>query len=553
MRNSKALLFIIGTAALTLAACGADKQTHEQSPTQPYISSLSEKAADCEAKIVQQMKTKSILLKPVKGLEKEISEMNSAVQETQEVSYQVTKVSGQVSDLSIEHGLIGNFTKKSIEFSLSPADKHTAFDMLLSIYSMTVTKTSALTIKQSFGVNDKCELIVSETELNDIHQSDGNKVSMFNKKVFLEEDSSEYSKEVETPEGKQLSNFFNELTASKTPPKELKTEVVAYIPNVGLADIRLERTNELKKVHEFGLDLNLEIFRLDYSVRGTILGKAELGKDSQHEISVSINGKSRTWTINEQIFKSQRLGSVTSAANYLTSDLAESYLEKSNTIEMLGENKPTYKNFDAYWTLLSQRQESSGLTVFTYQENTDHTFRAEQKAADLKSNSTIQTDLPEIKKVAAQILKQAPQNRKMQIKLILQYLKENYSYDSEMAKSNTVRPLTTLEALKRGKGVCQHYAVIFVSIARALKIPSATVVGFSLLNGSAGGHAWVEAEIEPGIWTVIEPQQPDGLETTSTRFYIPTGRQGFLEDKDEMAQFIKEYNENIFTIRPVSN
>ncbi len=100
-----------------------------------------------------------------------------------------------------------------------------------------------------------------------------------------------------------------------------------------------------------------------------------------------------------------------------------------------------------------------------------------------------------------------------------------------MMKNNIVRALSTEEALARGKGVCQHYAVIFTTISRALKIPTRIVFGYSLFSNSVGAHAWVEAEIQSGTWQVIEPQLLNALTETQTRFYLPVARGNFLENK----------------------
>lgn len=184
-------------------------------------------------------------------------------------------------------------------------------------------------------------------------------------------------------------------------------------------------------------------------------------------------------------------------------------------------------------------------------ETEEPVFSDKATVADLVSNDTIQTELPQIKKIAKEIVTQTTL-REVQIELILEYLKKNYVYDHEMVKNNTIRPLTTSEALTRGKGVCQHYAVIFTAIARSLKIPTRIVAGFHLGEKSAAFHAWVETEIHPGMWRVIEPQSPISLKQAFTRYYIPAGRALFLEDKNkgEIETYAEVVN-NGFTVKPV--
>jgi transglutaminase/protease-like cytokinesis protein 3 len=168
-------------------------------------------------------------------------------------------------------------------------------------------------------------------------------------------------------------------------------------------------------------------------------------------------------------------------------------------------------------------------------ENETASYHDSAKPADLISNETIQTHLPQIQSIASRILTQTS-DRREQLRLILSTLKSNYRYDDEMIKNNVIRKLTTTEALARGQGVCQHYAVLFTAIARALKIPTRIVLGLSLINGRPSGHAWVESEVQLNQWQVIEPQNERGLETTQTRFYFPTSRALILEDKTHKTQ-----------------
>lgn len=71
-------------------------------------------------------------------------------------------------------------------------------------------------------------------------------------------------------------------------------------------------------------------------------------------------------------------------------------------------------------------------------------------------------------------------------------------------KTNTTTIYTTAEeALKRGEGVCQDYAHIFISVARALGIPSRYVSGYLMREDvveQTAGHAWAEAHIDGLGW-----------------------------------------------------
>lgn len=84
-------------------------------------------------------------------------------------------------------------------------------------------------------------------------------------------------------------------------------------------------------------------------------------------------------------------------------------------------------------------------------------------------------------------------------------------YDYEALTNDNVRLIRASDALARGKGVCQHFAAVFVTLARALGLPSRVIAGYHFSSDKAanvikgGGHAWVEVAVN-GKWLPIEPQ-----------------------------------------------
>ncbi|MCI9162313.1 MAG: transglutaminase family protein [Lachnospiraceae bacterium] len=61
---------------------------------------------------------------------------------------------------------------------------------------------------------------------------------------------------------------------------------------------------------------------------------------------------------------------------------------------------------------------------------------------------------------------------------------------------------TAEEALALGKGVCQDYAHVFISLCRLAGIPARYVAGMML--GEGASHAWVEVWLEDG-WLGMDP------------------------------------------------
>jgi transglutaminase-like putative cysteine protease len=233
--------------------------------------------------------------------------------------------------------------------------------------------------------------------------------------------------------------------------------------------------------------------------------------------------------------------------------LPRDYFSNSNKYQLKAEKAPTYDHFAAYFTATEPAagSEADGVTL-VLTENPSARVAAPSSPEDLVSNTTIQTELPEIQKIKAEILTAAPSDRAEQIALILNYLATHYAFDHEMMKNNDIRPLTTAEALQRKKGVCQHYSVIYTAIARALKIPTRIVVGLHFDQNGNAYHAWVESEIVQGQWQVIEPQFKDSLTSMKTRQYYPVARALFLEDKSRsQLDYVSELMQTKLVFSPV--
>jgi len=64
---------------------------------------------------------------------------------------------------------------------------------------------------------------------------------------------------------------------------------------------------------------------------------------------------------------------------------------------------------------------------------------------------------------------------------------EAYDYVNEILNSTTI--------LKRRRGVCDEFSTLFLSLTRAVGIPSRYVAGFSLNQNSSAPHAWAQALI----------------------------------------------------------
>ncbi|MCD8104228.1 MAG: transglutaminase family protein [Lachnospiraceae bacterium] len=94
-------------------------------------------------------------------------------------------------------------------------------------------------------------------------------------------------------------------------------------------------------------------------------------------------------------------------------------------------------------------------------------------------------------------------------------LYENFSYVKGVTDVHT----TAEEAMALGKGVCQDYAHILLSLCRIYKIPCRYVVG--MLIGEGLSHAWVEV-CDSGYWYALDPT--NNLIVDDAHIKISSGR-----------------------------
>lgn len=79
----------------------------------------------------------------------------------------------------------------------------------------------------------------------------------------------------------------------------------------------------------------------------------------------------------------------------------------------------------------------------------------------------------------------------------------NRLYDDFQYVSGSTNIFTSAEsAFSQGKGVCQDYSHILITLCRMLRIPSRYVVG--MMEGEGFSHAWVEV-FTNGYWRGLDP------------------------------------------------
>jgi hypothetical protein len=534
------MLSLFSTAFL--AACSPKDS---DSPKNKFVS-VSQAASDCEAKLRQQMEAKNLRLQSIPELAAEISDLSQRAAKANTTSYSVGKAQNEVIEIKVGHFILTETTKNSIEYAISKASGESKALLSLEIRSTSIQPKSSIDLVQGYQVDSSCVPHLTQTIEQKIQQIEKDRYQVDTTNFYMDGQTQRESHQYPLPANEVLMN----LLPTVDDLEKLPSRGNAYVPKVGIVQFSTRETG-VSNVKEFGVDLSLKTKMMDLSYEGKLILQISYSQDSQVGVAVSEVAKRQTWEIPKALWKKTVLGESQDFNNQVRIEFPQDYLISHSSIQLVTKTPPSYDHFSAYWGITAQDTDSkTGLTTLSLAENQAAKAVGNLAPEDLLSNETIQTQLPEIQEIAKSIAAKSS-DRRARIQGILNYLADHYTYDYEMLQNNVIRPLTTKEALERRKGVCQHYAVIFVSLARALNIPSRIVAGYYIGKSPAVSHAWNEVEVEPKIWQVIEPQSRTALDKMYTRFYLPVSRGAFLEDqKRSWAEYFKDVLTTDYILRP---
>lgn len=526
-------LSIFLTAAI--AGCSPAKNNHVVTGSAMKISNVAASTADCEMQIRAKMLTRAFQMQAPAAMASQIAAINKQIPQLTDPSYNIGQQSNENTSIGVTFEPPGSAQSPSLAYSLSLNDEDSAAAMNLSIEYQSADSNKAIDITQSFSVDNSCALTLTQTKAEIIEKQSSTQFTDTLTNYYIDGGTDNKTTPFSIPAGNTLSNFV-----SQTDLKVLAQYPYNWMSEVGLTVVKYSPQAD-GPMNVFGKSTTMNIAKIDISSDGKVIMSGTLALNAAKGLqSFEIEGQ-QSWTVSKDIWDQQVLGTSRNFNSYVVDNLSIQNLESSSAYNLVAEKPLAYDHAAAYWSIKGTRQkDSSGHYQYLLIEKNPPITSGGTGPADLASNDTIQTHLPQVKAIAKDILAKAPTDKQMQVQLILDYLQNHYSFDTDMVSENVVRPLTTAEALARGKGVCQHYSVIFTAIARAVGIPTRIVAGYHLDDKAAGGHAWVEVSMTRGQWQVIEPQNDQALTTTYTRQYLPVGRATFLEDKNaSQAEFIE--------------
>lgn len=561
--------------ALTLAlfACPAnqkttgkaeEKTTKGQSqtpvPQQQNVSTLETKYANCEDKMRPIIEKNGLEFKSIPDMKLEIEEV---VQSTQGKATSTEVNVREKNSQYLQYGKTSEFNSEQVKSSRSAKiglnDLGSINPLYFEISAQKLTRSKQIQISQRFvleSTSKDCELVLSQTSLSLTERKTDNSYVQKVKSIAFDGSVIEDKSAEMKLKSDEVLAVFADFEVTQNEINEGKAKKIMHY------NFAQKESYQTEIIHEgtveetvFGQKIKFNTYKLFYNRKNkkpltSIVRTSEIPKIS---VNIMYNGD-RYWTLPfDSFFRSIHLGQPQSSSEMISS-LTVDYQKTSDRLRLKTKKKIDYENFTAYFKVLKADEQNENI-VYDLEALKIPVTEGKFTAADLASNSTIQTDLPEIQVAAAAIKKTAGDDRIQLLQGVLDYLSKNYKYDQDMLKRNVIRPLTTKEAIDRKQGVCQHYAVIFTALARALGVPTRIIVGQSVVGSQIVLHAWNESEISSGKWQVIEPQLQKGLTETKVKMYFPMMRARFLEDREIQTaaeEFGEMFEENIYEFMPLN-
>ncbi len=190
----------------------------------------------------------------------------------------------------------------------------------------------------------------------------------------------------------------------------------------------------------------------------------------------------------------------------------------------------------------SVSRKGPGVTVTITRPELTDSMKPDRKAAALESGPIVQSDLPEIKKLTADLRKDAKSDADFVRNVV------HKVYRMIDRKGYGVGFADTAAILKTREGDCTEHTVLAMALLRAGGIPCRAAAGVVAVNGIIGYHMWPQVAMD-GKWISIDPTLNEETADPSHLYMAGTllNDTGFQRDLLPIVQQI-----GILSIKPVS-
>lgn len=403
----------------------------------------------------------------------------------------------------------------SVSISANSKDSNVPYSLKISYSDFDSLGRPELVFIQHFNISKTCELNFRSTKIVQFESKTKDHFKVHQSEFFPDTGDKEINKDFSLESGEFLYSMGPRLTKAdiktlRNPNLRLYSDTESPLQKIKIDEVNDNVTilNDFTHTETKGTQIKISILSDDTKIASDeildalpIVYKQSILNNEIIEVDQALWLK---MTPEEQYAGSQ----------YVQVKIPGSALEDNNPIKL----KFTYdkdldlKILEPYWKINSKSETEAHLeSLQTFNNDSvdlDPPVNSDSKIF-LKETQYIQTKLPKIKKWSEELKKDFKGTRLEMATKILKLISTILVYDHEMVKNNIVRPLKTEEILSKKNGVCQHFANLFTTLARAVGLPTRIIIGYLLLENSAGPHAWVEIELKSGEWRPIEPQKTD--------------------------------------------
>ncbi len=544
--------------------------------------------AECLSKIKATLKAGDLLFEPTQNadVDHDSAAINSFIKlQAARIarSYSLTKNTTNQNVTALNVTQVGNLGDYSFNISgtVSSPDQDAAylFKVFLTYSQSKPTPISHITLTENWIVDGRCQFIFSSVSRSQYHfvdktiyatqstyhsdaragslQKESGQATLANGQIFSE-----------TAYGKPENNLLSVLTADLVKiywsffPKPAENSNAVHYSGAPTHPLAKTEYAFLKNQTHFDALLNkdtvfkmLEVTQLENS-HATLKTTVGTSTESRFSFVATAGVGIESWAVNERYWSESGVDGTSAWGERKIKNTPTNPEAGQNELEIFTNQDLDYTNLAAYFELLHMQPVAPNAHGWKFKyllspieygaAETEEALSISARptdARDLAETKFAQIRTPEVQAFAKRLIENNPSaNRLSMARQILILVNQLLRTDKEAYKYSNIYQLNTTDILKRKAGVCQHYATLFASLARAVGIPTRLVFGYRLANNNVIMHAWNEIEIRPGIWRPIEPQRND-LKFSSA-WYLPLQSGRWFEeggDQSKYSELISNY------------
>lgn len=217
------------------------------------------------------------------------------------------------------------------------------------------------------------------------------------------------------PKGQELIDFIEDINEYNKIFEH--PNLAIFMPDLGLMEMKIQPL-ELLQLSVLGGQFKFKTVQSRIVLNSKVLFNFILGFDETMQATYSNFLDTISYRVPfEKYFTKVHLGEEYIEFGTPNSNLDSDYQIHNTKLNIISAKKLTYPSLEAYWKILKEEYDEKAKNFkYTLQENPIPEVNSKTTDEDLKSNSTIQADLPEILEIADKINQKTGTDKKNKIK-----------------------------------------------------------------------------------------------------------------------------------------